>query len=314
MSYKIGIVGAARRHQGTGPFIAKIFNQLGHNITGVIGTTNESSAQASTQLERQYGIKTQGYTCLENLLSENDIDILVISSPSETHLAYLREALNNQLHVFCEKPLWWPISSKKIPESQEYLSKIQSCLDIAKENQCIIHLNTQWPYTLPYFYRLYPDLELAGINHFSMNLSPQSNGVSMIVDAAPHGLSMLYQLVGQGDLTHIVFNHNSDEHVNASFHYEHQAGLIKVSLDFTRSQATPKPASYMIDKHKVDRIVSLPEYQIKLQSDQCCVTIRDPLLVSIEDFIASIQAGLQTDPMLLMSGCQHLHQLIESYK
>ena len=104
MSYKIGIVGAARRHQGTGPFIAKIFNQLGHNITGVIGTTNESSAQASTQLERQYGIKTQGYTCLENLLSENDIDILVISSPSETHLAYLREALNNQLHVFCEKP------------------------------------------------------------------------------------------------------------------------------------------------------------------------------------------------------------------
>ena len=314
MSFKIGIVGAARRHQGTGPYIARAINQLGHDIVGIIGTTRDTALEASVHLEQQYGIRTQGYTSLEGLLSEHDIDALVISSPPETHLTYLEKALNNKLHVFCEKPLWWPDSARDIPETMEYLAKIQRCLDMAEQNQCIIHLNTQWPYTLADFYQLYPDLDTAEITHFSMNLCPQSDGVSMLVDAASHGLSMLYQLVGQGDLTDIVFTDISSEHVNASFKYKHQAGLIRVTLGFTSSQAIPKPASYKINDCQVDRIVSLPEYQIKLQSHERSVTVRDPLLVSIEDFIASIQAGLHTDIMPLMSGCRHLHQLIESYR
>ena len=67
MSFKIGIVGAARRHQGTGPYIARAFNQLGHDIVGIIGTTRATALEASTHLDQQYGIKTQGYTCLEAL-------------------------------------------------------------------------------------------------------------------------------------------------------------------------------------------------------------------------------------------------------
>ena len=314
MSYKIGIVGAARRHQGTGPFIARIFNQLGHRITGIIGTTRNSAADTCTHLEQQYGIKTQGYTCLEDLLSEHEIDALVISSPPATHLNYLEKALAKKLHVFCEKPLWWPARTGELIAEQEYLANIQHCLDMARQNHCLIHLNTQWTYTLADFYRLYPDIDSTEIKHFSMNLSPQSQGESMLIDAASHGLSMLYQLVGQGEITDTVVTHASTEQLMVSFGYTHQAGLLQVDLGFIQSQEIPKPASYIINNCRVDRIVSLPEYQIKLQSDERCVAIRDPLLTSVEDFIASLQAGLQTDATLMISGCRHLYQLIKCYK
>lgn len=314
MSYKIGIVGAARRHQGTGPYIAQIFNQLGHNVAGIVGSSRESAEKTSADLKQQYDITAQAYTRLETLLSKHDIDALVISSPPATHLGYLEEALSKKIHVFCEKPLWWPDNSDKTQELQAYLTKIQNCLNYAAENQCLLHLNTQWPYTLTDFYRLYPDILPSEITHFSMNLCPQSDGVSMLVDAASHGLSMLYALVGQGELSNIVFTHSSSHHLSASFDYRHQAGQIKVTLGFTRSQAVPKPASYTINHCKVDRIVSLPDYQIKLQSSERCEAIKDPLMASIQDFIASVQAGLQTDTMMLMSGARHLHQLIESYE
>ncbi|MEM7304589.1 MAG: Gfo/Idh/MocA family oxidoreductase [Pseudomonadota bacterium] len=313
MSYNIGIVGAARRHQGTGPFIARTFNQLGHNIAGIIGTHENSVTETKSHLKNQYGISTQGYTSLKDLLNEHQIDALIISSPPETHLQFLEEALKNNLHVFCEKPLWWPSQNTKIPTNQNYIAQIQNCLNLAIDNQCMIHLNAQWPYTLPDFYRLYPHLLSTETSQFTMDLSPQSEGVSMLVDAASHGLSMLYYLAGQGEITDIVFTGASNQGFTASFNYQHAVGVIETTLGFTKSLEVPKPARYIINHCKVDRKVSLPDYQIGLQSTQHSIPIKDPLLSSVEDFIASIEAGLQTDTTMLMSGANHLHQLIESF-
>lgn len=314
MSYKIGIVGAARRHQGTGPFIAKTFNQLGHKISGVIGTSQESTVETVKQLKSDFDIKTQAYTNLSDLLAQRSVDILVISSPPETHLAYLQEALNHGLHVFCEKPLWWPGHGSNLPLLEEYQANIQRCLSIAKEKHCLIHLNTQWPYTLRECYKLYPELISEEINQFVMHLSPQSEGKTMLVDAASHGLSMLYQLVGPGNILNIVVKQSDQQNITINFDYQHQNELTKTTFSFINSQAIPKPASYEINSHKVDRTVSLPEYQIKLQSNIRNMDIQDPLEASIQDFLASIEAGLVTDEMALSQGAYHLYQLIKSYQ
>ncbi len=318
MPYNIGIIGAARRHQGTGPYIARTFSQLGHQICGIVGTNSTSIAETATHLAEQYGISTCGYTQIEELFAHHELDIVVIASPPGSHLEYLKESLNKQCHIFCEKPLWWPIKEATPSNLIQYEQTINQILQLAKQNDSHIHINTQWTYTLSDFIRLHPKAFSPGkIHQFSMQLSPQSRGVSMLVDAASHGLSMLYQLVGNGDIENIIINHelkNDLHHTQINFDYNHASGCTKTELGFIESHEIPKPASYQINGYSVNRTVSLPEYQIQLQSDQQTVDIQDPLETSIRDFLASIDAGIDSDSSALLLGSRHLFQLIERYQ
>lgn len=313
MPYNIGIIGAARRHQGTGPFIARTFARLGHDIAGVVGTSTSSSKQACQDLAVNYNIATQPYTDLKHLLSEQRLDIVVISSPPSTHLSYLEQALSNGCHVFCEKPLWWPANYTNDLSEAEYLDKIEHIITLARTNRCNIHINTQWPYTLKDFIRLHPNALINNkINQFTMHLSPQSEGISMLIDAASHGLSMLYQLVGRGNIDNLRTRKEKSS-VAMDFDYQHLDGCIKTTLDFIQSNETPKPASYQINGFSVKRMVTLPEYQIQLQSDQQTVPIQDPLDASIMDFLAALDAQLETDELTLRQGASHLYQLINHF-
>ena len=318
MPYNIGIIGAARRHQGTGAYIARTFHQLGHRISGIVGTSSSSITDATTALANNYGISTHGYTDIEELFNEHKLDIVVISSPPGTHLDYLNKSLKNGCHIFCEKPLWWP-DSKTVPSDLDLYEKlIQENLSLAKEKDLYLHINTQWTYTIKDFMRLHPmALTTQDINQFSMHLSPQSSGINMLIDAASHGLSMLYQLAGSGDLSSITINHklrNELQHTLIRFDYNHIQGSIKTELGFIESHEVPKPASYEINGYSVRRNVVLPEYQIQLQSDQKTVDIQDPLDSSIKDFLACIDAGMKSDYSALQLGARHLYQLIESYQ
>lgn len=312
MSYKVGIIGGARRHQGTGPFIARTFARLGHEISGVVGTSEQSAKQAVATLSGQYGIHTQGYADINALIEQHELDIIAIATPPASHLNYLDYAIENKLHIFCEKPFWWPENNELT--LKDYLEKLQTLVQKSSANQRLIHLNTQWPYTLKDFRLLHPNAIINNeIKQFAMHLSPQSQGVSMLVDAASHGLSMLYQLVGLGSLEHIKVQH-LDHGAIIDFDYLHQRGCTKSTLGFHQSNETPKPASYQINGYQVNRTVSLPEYQIQLQSDQQTISVEDPLDASITDFLASLDAGLKPDESTLMLGARHLYQLIEKYK
>ncbi|MDW3095571.1 MAG: Gfo/Idh/MocA family oxidoreductase [Gammaproteobacteria bacterium] len=311
MPYKIGIVGAARRQQGTGPYIARTFANLGHEICAIVGTSENSSTEAVAYLSSQYGINALGYTSASKMIEQHSLDILVIASPPATHLSYLELGAEKKLHIFCEKPFWWPENEKL--DLPNYQKKLEKVIELSKANQRLIHLNTQWPYTLKDFVRLHPYAIIHNeIKQFAMHLSPQSKGVKMLVDAASHGLSMLYQLVGAGNLNDIKVEHSPNS-VSINFDYDHQRGRTKTKLKFNQSNETPKPASYQINGHEVKRTVSLPEYQIQLQSDQQTISITDPLDASIRDFLASIDAELLSDEDALMLGARHLYQLIENY-
>ena len=317
MPYKVGIVGAARRHQGTGPFIARDLHALGHHISGIVGTSLASVADAVDRLNNQFGIQTQGYESLDALIDRQSIDIVVISSPPDTHLHYLQQAIAHGLHIFCEKPLWWPANSNH--DYASYQQQIFELLELARQQRSYIHINTQWPYTLRDFHRLHPSAltESGAIEQFAMHLSPQSRGPQMLVDAASHGLSMLYQLVGTGDIADIVVDKSSAsvfDQITIQFKYIHRQGTTEVTFGLTNTRETPKPASYQINHLKVDRLVALPDYQIQLQSDRTTLNITDPLTTSIRDFIANIEANLECDTAALEMGTKHLYALIDACK
>lgn len=310
MPYDIAIIGAARRRQGTGPYVAKFFSELGHRIIGVVGRTTASAENARDQLLEDFQIHTQSYDNLADLTQENNPDIIAICSPSESHLDFIRQALECNCHVFCEKPLGWPLTSHT-------LSMINTLLLLARQQGRLIHLNTQWPYTLGYFNQLYPDHHLTpeDIKSFRMHLSPESKEAQMLVDSLSHGLSMLYQMVGTGTLSNIHYHTFSEsaDHIELDFDYQHQNGTTHAQLGLKQTMDSPKPAWYQINNLRIDRQVALPDYQIQLQSRSAKCAIIDPLALSIRDFIASIEANIVCDESILRLGAEHMLTLIQAY-
>jgi hypothetical protein len=311
MPYEIALIGAARRRQGTGPFVAKIFHSLGHQIVGVIGSTLSSGQAARDQLQQDYQITTRAYADLTELNKHHNPQIIAICSPPETHLNYIKQALTHGCHVFCEKPLWWPLCL-------HYEQEITDLLALAQQHRCFLHLNTQWPYTLRYFSVLHANKSLspANIDSFSMHLSPESHGEQMLVDSVSHGLGMLYQLLGAGTLDNIRFNCAGlpVNKIDLHFEYQHAQGTTHAHFSLKQTSCSPKPAWYQINNLRVDRQVALPDYQIQLQSTSARCTIIDPLALSIKDFIANIESNIESDKTALLLGAQHMFMLIQAYK
>ena len=191
----------------------------------------------------------------------------------------------------------------RTPECAQRLSNdVLRLVERARESNITLQLNTQWVFTLPGFYTLYPQQnpDPRTIKTFSMWLSPQSTGKDMIIDAAPHALSMLYALFGAGRIEDIRCDSPSDEpgrDLQIVFDYLHATGDCTVSLGLNSTDVLPKPAAYAINQQRADRHVELPDYLISLRSSDKQVPIVDPLMCSVKTF------GLYTFRMQCRRDC-----------
>ena len=318
MSLRAAIIGPGRSNQGTGPYIARTLSQNGVEIIGLLSSGIESANAASKDLQANYSINARAYSSLDELLENDSINILVISSPIASHLHYLQAGLDANCHIFCEKPLWWP--SKQVKSDEDVINLTEKTTKLVKrfrEQNLILQLNTQWPYTLPTYYEIYPATEkykTKDIENFDMWFSPQSMDEQMIIDAAPHLLSMLYAIVGAGRIENItpIHGENAEQELTIIFDFLHAFGEIQVSLNLQASETTPKPAAYAINGNRVDRHVELSNYLISLCALNKQVPIVDPLVCSIRNFISTIHSKSAPDETALIDGISHLGQIYQA--
>ena len=73
MPLSVAIVGPGRSKQGTGPFIARAFKQLGCDIQAIVSSSLESAQDAVENLTNEYSIKCKAYVTLDELL-DNTFD------------------------------------------------------------------------------------------------------------------------------------------------------------------------------------------------------------------------------------------------
>lgn len=315
MPFKIAVVGPARSRQGTGPYVARAFHRLGCDIRAVVSSSLASATRAATRLEKEHGIRCRAFAGIEEALEAVPIDIVAICSPPSTHYRYLEAATNAGCHVFCEKPLWWPEQDMHTPECAQRLSNdTLRLVGRARKSSITLQLNTQWVFTLPGFYALHPQASPGPriIETFSMWLSPQSTGKDMIIDAAPHALSMLYALFGAGRIQDLRCDSPGSDpgrDLQIVFDYLHATGDCAVSLGLHSTDALPKPAAYAINRQRVDRHVELPDYLISLRSSGKQVPIVDPLMCSVKNFLGSVHSGCGVDETALIDGMEHLLQI-----
>ena len=309
MSLKVAIVGPGRSNQGTGPYIAKTFHQLGTQIVGLVSSNIESANKSVDNLTNEFGITTKAFSNLENLFSEVETDIVVISCPIDSHLPYIKLAIENNSHIFCEKPLWWPSNTATgSVDINAITNETATLINLCIKKHLTLQLNTQWPFTLPTYYRLYPQTKKP-IKEFSMWLCPQSKTDQRILDSVPHLLSMLYVLAGAGMIENIESNNDSNNTLSIEFDYMHAQGDTKVTIYLISSDEIPKPAAYAINQNRADRHVELPNYLISLRTAGKQLPLVDPLVCSIKNFIGSIHSKSAPDEVGLIDGMRQLAQI-----
>jgi predicted dehydrogenase len=274
---------------------------------------------ARRDLKQRYGIECDGYLSLPALLAAQTIDVVAICSPAEVHLSDLEVAVEAGCHIFCEKPLWWPFETATDSEARaEIHRRATSLVDRCMQKDRFLALNTQWPFTLPAFRQLHPGAygEDRPVRSFSMWLSPVSRGVPMVVDAAPHLLSMLQALLGPGRLQDIDTAFQDLPGLGAraqgliTLNYMHDEGETHVTFKLRRCPAVPRPAGYGINGACVERHIEPSNYVISFKNEGRRVPVRDPLAVCVEHFVDAMQTRRQPDRTSLVDGMTQLHELV----
>lgn len=310
---KVAVIGARRRREGTGEYIAREFARLGCEVRAIVGASDATIEETRHNLRERYGIRCVGYRSLAALLDEESVDAVAICSPPEVHLPQLESAVEAGCHVFCEKPLWWPPCPAQAGDAQAGTRAIaERLVDDAKARGRYLAVNTQWPYTLDSYRQLHPKAYGGGrpVERFRMELAPTSRGARMVVDSGSHLLSMLYALAGPGELDDIQANFESLEKLSLIFGYRHARGEIAAELRLERWPAPPRPAGYSINGRGVERRVELPAYLLSLVANDNRIPIRDPLAASVEDFVRRASAGEKPDRNAIVAGMTQLQALV----
>jgi len=83
-----------------GPVHVEALRRLGIDVKGVLGSSESKSIDAANAL----GLR-KGYASLEELLSDQEIGAIHITSPNKYHFEQVKLGLEAGKHVMCEKPL-----------------------------------------------------------------------------------------------------------------------------------------------------------------------------------------------------------------
>lgn len=283
-SMKVSIIGAARNRNGIGEYIGKYFQKNGATVTSLLGTSEKSSHRASSAL-RQYGMDVTPYTNFDKMVENEGPDAIVIASPYPTHDDYLLKSIDATLNIFCEKPFIWHEKG----DMQEWLDHF---FQMAERSNLTIAMNSQWPFSIPYYEKLCGRINIRAVDTFSIHLSPISFGSDMILDSVPHALSLLYCTLGDGDILNPVVDERKDQMI-ITFNYCTDNHGCEVCMCLTRKEQKPRDFSFGFNGQMVKRSLNTQTYDIYFHHANQSLKLTDPLDLSVRDFVGAVQEKRQ---------------------
>ena len=275
--FRVSIIGARRERNGIGEYVGKYFHQHGAEVTSVLGTTEETSRLASLALER-YGIRATPYTRLDDMVEHERPDAIVIASPSSTHFDYLVKGVDLGLHVFCEKPLIWPIEAQNMKRLEAKLMK-------ARKEGLTIAINTHWPFAMKDYEKLCGKVAPEESDHFFIWLSPLSAGKEMIPESIPHALSLLWFHLGEGRLENVRCTWADPGELVVCFRYAAKTHPCEVTIKLVKKGEQPREFQFGFNHKIVTRKIDLRHYGIYFDYGDKRLKIEDPLELSVIHFM-----------------------------
>jgi hypothetical protein len=279
---KTAIIGAGRNNSGIGQYIGKYFQKNGTPVISVLGTTEKTARRASSILT-QYGIDAAYYTDFNSMIKRERPDAVVIACPALTHYEYLIDCVKEGVHVFCEKPFVWHNKS-----DIDITPLLENIFETAESNNLTIAMNSQWPFSLPYYEQLCGPVHSQKVDTFLIRLSPVVSGKEMILESVPHALSILYTVLGDGQIGNLSIEAYKEK-IITTFHYIFTAGYCEVMIELVRTILPPRSFSYGFNGKIIHRVLDLDTYDISFKYSDKILTIKDPLELSVQDFISAVR-------------------------
>lgn len=276
---KIAIIGAGRRRNGIGAYIARYAHIEGVRVVAVLAQDEEAARHDADGL-REFGITADAYADLGALIERHRPDALVIASPAATHAGYLTGAIAAGMHVLCEKPFIWDNGCDS--------SQASEILDAARARNLIVAMNSQWPFVLPVYEQLCGLPSAAQIESFYIQLAPLSTGRDMIPDAMPHALSMLYSVLGPGTLEQLALEPAPDR-LRISFCYATEVVRCQVTAELVHETRQPRSFAFGFNGSIARRTIDMATYRIAFTCGDQRSEAEDPLQLSVRDFLHACQ-------------------------
>jgi len=305
---KVSIIGAGRNRSGIGEYIAKYFHKNGAEVISVLGRTEETTRQAALNLKK-YGIESNAYTDLHEMVERERPDVMVVASPSPTHYDYLVKCVELGLHIFCEKPF---IS----PDPDDAKARAEAILEKAKERRLTVSMNSQWPFALKYYDKICGKTEIKKSNRFFIILCPFASGKEMISEAVPHALSLLYSVLGEGEIRDLIFESSREEEMTIRFEYLFGKRDCDVLIKLTKRREQPREFQFGFNDKIVSRSLNLKNYDIYFNYGIRKYKIADPLDLSVRDFMKAVQK--KSEPLIgsshILCNVSLLKNIYDSYQ
>ncbi len=284
---KISIIGAGRNRNGIGQYVARYFHKNRAWVISAIGTTEKSACRAVDAL-KVYDINATAYWDFDLMMVKEKPNAVVIASPIPTHYEYLKKSIELGLHIFCEKPLFW----NQKGDMEQLLGRL---FEKAASKNLTIAMNSQWPFSIPFYEDLCGPLEGQTMASFFMRLSPGCSGKDMILESLPHALSMLYFVLGAGEIHALEIEYRTTKK-SIRFDYIAPDHKCDVLIELESQQHQPRSFKYGFNGKIVNRVVDLDHYDIYFQYQNRKIKIEDPLELSVKDFIATVRE--QREPVI----------------
>ena len=134
--------------------LAQAMEKRGKRLYAVANRTHEKAVEFA----EKYGVE-KVYDSMEDVFEDENVDIIYISTPHNTHIKYLRKALAAGKHVLCEKSI--TLNSEELEEA----------IRLASENQVVL-AEAMTIYHMPIYKKLSQIIasgEMGALNLIQMN-------------------------------------------------------------------------------------------------------------------------------------------------
>ncbi len=175
----------------------------------------------------------------DELISNKDIDAVVIATPVSTHFPLAKQALLEKKHVLLEKPM------------TDSVKHAEELIDIANKNNLLLMVDHTFLYTgaIQKMKDLIFDGSIGNINYFDstrINLGLFQSDINVIWDLATHDISILYHLIKEKpySVQAIGISHTDNKIENIAYLTVHYSS--KIIAHFNVSWASPVKIRQML--------------------------------------------------------------------
>jgi predicted dehydrogenase len=251
---KVGVIGAGKM----GLLHSGIFNGLEQTE---LSSISEKDKLLSSIFKR-YMPKTKIYNDYEKMFKNENLDIVVITTPVFLHKSMIEDAIDQGINIFVEKPL-----ALNAEESKSILNK-------NNKHKTSVGYCKRFMETYNFVKELLDDSVMGNVNFFQSQLfveqvfkkekgwqyDPAKSGGGVLVDLGSHAIDILHYLFGDiksvNGVSKKIFSDTVEDYVSANLHFKNE---IRGSLQLSWSM----------------RNYRLPELKINIQLDKGSIIVTD---------------------------------------